>query len=207
MLEVNHVSYAFAETTIRAHFQVEPGKCLALMGPSGCGKTTILDLIAGFRTPHGGDIRYQGKNLIGLEPAKRPLSYLFQQHNLLPHLTVWQNIGLGIHPGLKMNAQDRAQIAWALSSVGLVGFEQRKPSELSGGQQQRVGLGRCLVRKRPLLLLDEPFSALDQDIRSNIMQLILTLQANHPFTLILSTHQESDAQALGARIYRFDTAR
>ena len=106
-----------------------------------------------------------------------------------------------------MNAQDRAQIAWALSSVGLVGFEQRKPSELSGGQQQRVGLGRCLVRKRPLLLLDEPFSALDQDIRSNIMQLILTLQANHPFTLILSTHQESDAQALGARIYRFDTAR
>ena len=208
MLKLERVSYDYPQISIEADFEVDTGAALALMGPSGCGKTTTLDLIAGFLMPRRGDILFNGQSLLPMKPAVRPLSYLFQQHNLFPHLSVWQNVAIGVHPGLRLSPVEKTQIDQALETVGLPGFGDRKPDQLSGGQQQRVGLARGLVRSlicgKPVLLLDEPFSALDQGRRSQIIALINELRETHCLTLIISTHQTEDALALGADIYRFD---
>ena len=142
MLHVSNIRYQFSSAIVTADFSAEDGECIALMGPSGCGKTTTLDLIAGFRDPQQGDIIHRGSSLVGQSPGDRPLSYLFQQHNLFPHLSVFKNIGIGIDPGLKLNREAHDRVKWALASVGLDGFNDRKPDQLSGGQQQRVGLAR-----------------------------------------------------------------
>ncbi len=181
-------------------FSLAAGHGIALMGPSGTGKTTILNLIAGFLQPWSGDIILDGVSLLPLATARRPLTYLFQSHNLFPHLNVWENIALGIHPGLRVDAQGRQAIEVALERVSLQGMQKRLPPSLSGGQQQRVGLARCLVRRRPILLLDEPFSALDSDLRDDIITLILALQEELHLHLILATHQADDARRLEARI-------
>ncbi|NKB62607.1 MAG: ATP-binding cassette domain-containing protein [Gammaproteobacteria bacterium] len=207
MLKLDHVAYDYPEVSISVDFELAAGGALALMGPSGCGKTTTLDLIAGFLSPHRGDIRFGSQSLLTLRPDARPLSYLFQQHNLFPHLSVWQNIALGIHPGLKLSSDEKKQIDHSLETVGLSGFGDRRPDQLSGGQQQRVGLARGLARSllcdKSILLLDEPFSALDQARRSQIIELINQLRAKHQLTLIISTHQMGDAQALNAEVYLF----
>ncbi|MGI9319423.1 MAG: ATP-binding cassette domain-containing protein [bacterium] len=200
MLEVKNLSYRYPEADIDADFQVPTGRSIVLMGPSGCGKTTILNLIAGLLKPSGGEIRFKGQSLLPLKPAERPVTFLFQAHNLFPHLTVWQNLALGIDPGLKVSAEDQQNIASALDWISMPEFARRHPDELSGGQQQRVALARCLLRNRPLLLLDEPFSALDQSLRSDMIKLILQLQQKQSLTLVIATHQSQDAEALGAQI-------
>ncbi len=202
MLECSSLVFRFpgAERDIRADFRVDAGESVALMGASGSGKTTILNLVAGFLAPSSGDILLDGRSLLGLKPAERPLTYLFQAHNLFPHLSVWENIALGISPRLRIAPAEAARITAALERVGLTGMEERLPGSLSGGQQQRVGLGRCLVRERPVLLLDEPFSALDEELRQEMIALILALQAEHSLHLVLATHQRDDAAALSARI-------
>ncbi len=201
MLELKQLEFHYPDSKIAIDVSIARGKALAIMGPSGCGKTTTLDLIAGFIKPVHGDIVFKGESLLPLRPAQRPLTYLFQSHNLFPHLTVQQNLAIGIHPGMRISDEDRNQIHLALERVELNGYAERRPDQLSGGQQQRVGLARCLLRNRPLLLLDEPFSALDQALRSDIIGLINQLRANHGFTLILSTHQSEDAKALDASIH------
>lgn len=200
MLEVDHVVYRFPETTVQADFRLDDGQTIALMGQSGCGKTTILNMIAGFLRPASGDIRFNGQSMVSLKPAERPLSYLFQAHNLFPHLTVWQNLAIGINPGLRVSAADRRRIEQALDAVSMPGFADRLPTALSGGQQQRVGLARCLLRDRPLLLLDEPFSALDQALRREMIELVLTLQHQMQMAIVLATHQQADAETLNAQI-------
>ena len=204
MLECRDLRYRHpgGDRTIGADFSLEAGQGVALMGPSGVGKTTVLNLIAGFLTPLSGDIALDGMSLLPLAPAGRPLTYLFQSHNLFPHLSVWENIALGIDPGLRIDGAGRESIRSALGRVGLDGLEGRLPTSLSGGQQQRVGLARCLVRRRPVLLLDEPFSALDRDLRDDIAALILELQQELRLRLVVSTHQPDDAAALQARIVR-----
>lgn len=190
-----------ATADITADFSVEAGRSLALMGPSGCGKTTVLNLIAGFLTPRSGDILLDHRSLVGLRPAERPLTYLFQSDNLFPHLSAWENVALGIHPGLRVNAEQRRAIGDALSRVGLNGLADALPTRLSGGQRQRVALARCIVRRRPLLLLDEPFSGLDRERRDDILALIRTLQAEQQLHLIIATHQAEDAADLDASIF------
>ncbi|NKB76036.1 MAG: ATP-binding cassette domain-containing protein [Gammaproteobacteria bacterium] len=208
MLKLDRIEYDYPQASIQANFELEEGNALALMGPSGCGKTTTLDLIAGFLAPHRGEMCFNGQNLLALKPDARPLSYLFQQHNLFPHLSLWQNIGIGVRPSLKLSREEKQQIDQCLASVGLRGFGDRRPDQLSGGQQQRVGLARGLIRSllcnKPLLLLDEPFSALDQSLRTEIIALINRLRIEHRLTLIISTHQIDDAKALNAQVYRFD---
>lgn len=204
MLEVKNIHYRYPEARIRADFSVAAGASVALMGPSGCGKTTVLNLISGLLTPDSGDIRFNDRSLLSLEPAARPVTFLFQAHNLFPHLTVWQNLALGIDPGLKISPTDNQNIDKALAWISMPGFAQRFPSELSGGQQQRVALARCLLRNRPLLLLDEPFSALDQALRSEMISLIRELQAQQSLTLVIATHQPQDAKALDAQVELFD---
>ena len=200
MLEVCDLEYSYPEISIRADFTVPAGGTVALMGASGSGKSTVLNMIAGLLDPERGDVRFQGRSLLGMAPADRPLSYLFQSNNLFPHLTVWQNLAVGLHPGLRVTDAQDAAIARALEWVSLEGFERRRPETLSGGQQQRVALARCLVRNRPLLLLDEPFSGLDENIRTEIQGLIRELQYNEQLTLLLTTHQRQDAESLDADI-------
>lgn len=206
MLECRDLRYRHSggDHTIGADFSLEAGQGVALMGPSGVGKTTILNLIAGFLTPQSGEIALDGVSLLPMAPASRPLTYLFQSHNLFPHLNVWENIALGMDPGLRIDSAGRGSIRTALGRVGLDGMERRLPTSLSGGQQQRVGLARCLVRRRPVLLLDEPFSALDRELRDDIAALILELQQELRLRLVVSTHQPDDAAALHARIIRLE---
>ena len=172
----------------------------ALLGRSGSGKSTLLNLIGGFLLPDQGDIQWQGDSLLPLQPDQRPITTLFQQHNLFEHLSVWKNVALGICPTLRVDAEHRTLIATALSDVGLAGFEQKMPGQLSGGEQQRVALARCMLRRKPLLLLDEPFSALDATTRHEMIALLKQLINNYQPCVLMITHDESDAQALGANI-------
>ena len=204
MLEVIDIHYRYPEADIGADFSVERGASVALMGASGCGKTTVLNLISGLLKPDSGDIKFDGNSLLSLKPSDRPVTFLFQAHNLFPHLTVWQNLALGIDPGLRISTTDNQAIDKALEWISMPGFAHRFPGDLSGGQQQRVALARCLLRNRPVLLLDEPFSALDQALRSEMINLIRELQAQQSLTLVIATHQRQDAEALDARIEHFD---
>jgi thiamine transport system ATP-binding protein len=206
MLECRQVAYRFANSPgeIRAAFNVDAGETVALMGPSGAGKTTVLNLIAGFLRPTQGDILWQGKSLLDLAPARRPLTYLLQSQNLFPHLSVQENIALGINPRLRISPKEAERIEVALERVGLSAMGSRLPTSLSGGQQQRVALARCLVRRHPVLLLDEPFTGLDRERRSSMSELLCQLQSELDLHLVIATHQLDEVGALDARIVSID---
>ncbi len=184
---------------VRYDLTVEPGQFVALLGPSGAGKSTLLNLIAGFDTPASGAIWVGGVNITHLPPAARPVTSLFQEHNLFAHLTVEQNVGLGIHPGLKLTESDRDRVAHALEAVDLGGFELRRPASLSGGQRQRVALARCLVRDRPVLLLDEPFSALDPALRLFMLDQVDALRRQRQMSVLMVSHEPRDALRVADR--------
>ena len=204
MLEISNLKVKFPEKTIEADFSIQQGHSIALMGESGSGKSTILNTIAGFEHPQSGDIVFNGKSMLNLAPAARPVTMLFQENNLFKHLNVMQNIGLGIHPGLKLSAQDKASIDHALEAVGLTGFNLREPTTLSGGQNQRVALARCLIRKQPLLLLDEPFKGLDQERKTGLMHLYKSIIDDQKITLVLATHNKREANTLCDQILMLD---
>ncbi|MDP9137218.1 MAG: thiamine ABC transporter ATP-binding protein [Pseudomonadota bacterium] len=178
------------------HFDLEVGKgeFVAIMGPSGAGKSTLLDLVAGFLTPTTGTIRIDGQDMNGRPPRGRPLSILFQDNNLFAHLDVESNVALGISPARKLDQVQYNSLKVALARVGLTGLEHRQPAELSGGERQRVGLARCLVRRRPLLLLDEPFAALGPALRREMLLLVKSLHQEHNLTVLLVTHTPGDAK-------------
>ena len=171
---------------------VNAGERVAVIGESGAGKSTLLNLIAGFEFPHQGEIWLNDKNHTRSAPYERPVSMLFQENNLFPHLTVQQNLALGLKPSLKLTALEREKIEQVACSVGLGDYLQRLPNSLSGGQKQRVALARCLLRDKPILLLDEPFSALDQKLRVEMLALIAKLCDAKHLTLLLVTHQPSE---------------
>lgn len=172
--------------------QVKAQEKIAIIGASGAGKSTLLNLIAGFEQGHAGEIWLNGENHTQTEPHLRPVSILFQDNNLFPHLTVEQNLGLGIHPSLKLNHDEKQRVQQVASAVGLQAFLNRKPTALSGGQKQRVAIARCLLRDKPILLLDEPFSALDPHLRQEMLNLIDGLCTEKKLTLLLVTHQPSE---------------
>jgi len=167
---------------------VPAGALCGLIGPSGGGKTTLLHAIAGFETPSAGMLTFEGRDLLGLRPDERPLSILFQEHNLFPHLTAGENVGLGVDPRLRLDVKQRAAVEGALERVGLAGLGARRPAQLSGGQRQRVALARALVRKRPLMLLDEPFGGLDPGLRQEMIALVDALRREEGLTVLLSIH-------------------
>ena len=174
------------------NLSVNAGERVAIIGESGAGKSTLLNLIAGFEFPHQGEIWLNDKNHTRSAPYERPVSILFQENNLFPHLTVQQNLALGLKPSLKLTALEREKIEQVACSVGLGDYLQRLPNSLSGGQKQRVALARCLLRDKPILLLDEPFSALDQKLRVEMLALIDKLCDEKHLTLLLVTHQPSE---------------
>lgn len=209
MLEVEKVRFAYPGTgaVISADFSLTAGRSAALMGASGAGKSTLIHLIAGFLHPKRGDIRFERRSLLGTPPAKRPLTCLLQADNLFAHLSVWQNVAIGLHPGLRVSGAQRRAVDEALEWVSLAGFGGRKPPSLSGGQCQRVALARCLARNRPLLLLDEPFSGLDDALRAEMLALIVKLQTERGLSVLLTTHRRRDAEALGAEVIAVDGGR
>ncbi len=204
MLEVEKLRFTYpvdySAAVVRADFTIATGCSAALMGASGSGKSTLLNLIAGFLIPDHGDVSFDGNSLRDIKPAVRPLTYLLQSHNLFPHLTVRQNLAIGLHPGMRLSAEQNRTIDRALEWVSLSAMAKRKPPSLSGGQQQRVALARCLARDRPLLLLDEPFNGLDDALRLEMLQLIRALQKKRALTILLATHRRRDAEALRAKI-------
>ena len=170
----------------------------ALVGRSGSGKSTLLNLIAGFVEPESGRLAWRGESLLGVPPSRRPVTTLFQHDNLFDHLSVADNVGLGLDPGLHLDAAGRAAVEAVLADVGLAGFGARRPAGLSGGERQRVGLARCLLRERPILLLDEPFGALDAGTRADALALTRSvIERYRPCTLMV-THDPDDAPAIGA---------
>ncbi len=180
------------------HFDTEiaGGAITAITGASGSGKSTLLNLIAGFEAPASGRIIVDGKDISRLHPAERPVSLIFQDNNLFGHLDLFTNIGLGISPSLKLSAADRQAISAALTRVGLAGFEKRLPPTLSGGERQRAAFARALVRNRPLLLLDEPFAALDPGLRGAMAALLVDLHRESGNTILIVTHDPDEVARL-----------
>lgn len=194
MLTLDQVHITQDEFSLSANWMVPQGERVALIGPSGAGKSTLLLAIAGFLPLTAGQILIAGQNLVALAPGDRPLSLLFQDQNLFPHLTIAQNLGLGINPSLKLSADHHARILQALDRVGLSGMGARKPASLSGGQQGRASLARALLRSRPLLLLDEPFAALGPALKAEMLDLVTEVATETAATVLLVTHDPDDAK-------------
>lgn len=173
---------------------------VAISGPSGAGKSTLFHLLAGFEAPKQGRIVLDGEDMAGLSPGKRPLTYIFQDHNLFAHLDVFSNVALGISPSLRLTAEDRQRISDALANVGLTGFEDRMTQQLSGGERQRVAFARALVRRRPFLLLDEAFASLDETLRRAMGDLLKSLQQAHRMMVLMISHDPREVVRLADRI-------
>ncbi len=201
-LSVNYgLTWALRDFTLA----VKPAELIALLGPSGCGKTTALKAVAGLLAPASGDIKFDGASVLPIPAEQRGATLVFQKPLLFPHMTVVENVGFG----LKMRrskkhrmqkAEIAARVTQALQWVRLQGYEHRKPHELSGGQEQRVALARALVTEPRVLLLDEPFSALDENLRGEMRLLVRELQQRLRITTIFVTHDQREALAVADRI-------
>ena len=196
MLRLNNISIIRDAFKIRASFELLPLSRTALIGPSGGGKSTILDTIAGFIEPQSGQVIIEGRNMSGVNPGQRPVSIVFQDNNLFPHMTSIQNVGLGLNKPRKLTKLDRELIFDALARVGLHEYANRFPGTLSGGQQSRLALARVLICKKPWILLDEPFSALGPAQRQDMLGLVQSLCKETKAGLIMVTHDPLDALAI-----------
>lgn len=200
MLSLNNVSVAYQKKKIvqDVTFELGVGQIGCLLGPSGCGKTTLLRAIAGFENIAHGEIRLRNQLVSAahshLEPEKRKVAVVFQDYALFPHLTVAQNIAFGLHE--YNNAQKRERVAELLILVGLPGYDKRYPHALSGGQQQRVSLARAMAAKPDLLLLDEPFSSLDAELRDELSKELRVILKHENTTALMVTHDQYEAFAM-----------
>lgn len=176
------------------------GEFLTLLGPSGSGKTTLLMALAGFVTPSSGEIRLEGRNLVSLPPEKRDLGVVFQGYALFPHMTVTENVAFPLEVRGMSRAEIGKRVATALETVQLSALGERRPSQLSGGQQQRVALARALVFSPPVILLDEPLSALDRQLRADLQEELKTLHRKLGSTFINVTHDQDEALSMSTLI-------
>jgi iron(III) transport system ATP-binding protein len=186
----------------RVDLDVLPGEFITLLGPSGCGKTTTLRMVAGFEEATGGGIELDGKAIGHLSPQLRPMAMVFQSYALFPHMTVADNISYGLRLQRKQRSKDEIATAMrmAVTSMNLVGLEERSPHELSGGQQQRVALARALVVQPKVLLFDEPLSNLDAKLRTAMRAEIRRIQKMFGITSIYVTHDQDEAMSMSDRI-------
>jgi putative spermidine/putrescine transport system ATP-binding protein len=195
------------------NLNIQPGEFVSLLGPSGCGKTTLLRIISGFLKPSSGKILLDGRSVEDLSASQRGVGIVFQNYALFPHMTVWDNIAYGLRAKRMPNARVNGKVGEMLELVQLGHLAKRYPSELSGGQQQRVAIARALAVEPKLMLLDEPFSALDKNLRLDMQIEIRRLLSKQGVTAILVTHDQEEAMSMSDRIavmsqgeiHQFDT--
>lgn len=199
-IEFDGVVFGMGDLSAEFSFRREAGSVTAILGPSGAGKSTLLNLAAGFLTPASGRIILDGRDVTGLGPSDRGISMVFQDNNLFAHLDIRTNIGLGLDPSLKLNTAAWTQVDMALERVGLAGFGKRMPGTLSGGERQRVALARAFARRRPLLLLDEPFDGLGPGLAADMLGLMLEIRAEVGATVLMVTHDPDEAGAAADEI-------
>ena len=197
-LHINGIRKTYGDVVATDHVElsIAEGEFMTFLGPSGSGKSTTLYILAGFQDPTAGDIKLRGQSILRTPSHKRNIGMVFQRYTLFPHLSVAQNIGLGISPALRLSRADHTRIEAALERTGLAGLGARKPAALSGGQQSRVALARALLRAKPLLLLDEPFSALGPALKSEMLSLVAEIAQEQGTTLLMVSHDPDDARAL-----------
>ncbi|MEP2641533.1 ATP-binding cassette domain-containing protein [Roseobacter sp.] len=196
MLRLDDITITQGAFSLQAQFAVAPARKTAIIGPSGSGKSTLLGAIGGFLPLTSGRVRWNDQDITDAPPGQRPMAMLFQDNNLFPHLSIAQNVGLGLRPNLKLSAQDHQRVAQALDRVGLDGLANRTPAALSGGQQSRAALARVLVQDRPVILLDEPFAALGPALRHDMLDLVSTLSTETGATLLMVTHDPQDVRRI-----------
>nr|WP_145402242.1 ABC transporter ATP-binding protein [Paenibacillus xylanexedens] len=182
------------------NIDIQKGELVTLLGPSGCGKTTVLRSIGGFLEPDSGDILIEGKSVIQLPPEKRPTSMVFQSYNLWSHMSVYDNLAFGLKIRKMPKAEIQTAVEDVLKLVRLSGYGKKYPAELSGGQQQRVALARSLLLHPAVLLLDEPFSALDAKLRHEMREELREIQMKTGLTMVFVTHDQEEALSLSDRI-------
>ena len=201
-LLIEGVAKRFGDVVALDHvsLQVAQGELLTILGPSGSGKTTLLKVVAGFETPDGGTVKVGGIEITALPPARRDIGMVFQNYALFPHLSVAANVAFPLEMRNVGRSEIETRVAQALAMVELKGYEARLPRQLSGGQQQRVALARAIVFNPRLLLLDEPFGALDRKLRETMQLEVRRLQRRLGLTTVFITHDQEEALVLSDRI-------
>jgi thiamine transport system ATP-binding protein len=207
MLALEGIEVRLGEFALALDAEIARGERVAVLGASGSGKSTLLSLLAGFLMPEAGRITWEGRDITGLAPAERPMSILFQDGNLFPHLTVAQNVALARRTDLRLSAEEAARIEETLAQVGLGGMGGRRPGDLSGGQQGRAALARILLQDRPVALLDEPLAALDPGLRVEMLRLLTKLWEARDLTYVMACHDLRDAERLCDRVWLLDAGR
>ena len=200
MLQVKNLLVDLGGFRLTADFEIERGSLISIVGPSGAGKSTLLNALAGFIPLTSGVIKWNGSDITKLDPGLRPLSILFQDYNLFSHLTVKDNIAIGLRPNLKLDDLETEMVNSVIEEVGLSKFKFIKPFQLSGGQRTRVSLARSIVRSKPILLLDEAFSGLGPALRSEMIKLIKDKSIKEGITLIMVSHHIKDAIELDQKV-------
>ncbi len=180
--------------------EVPRGTFFSIIGPSGCGKTTTLRIIGGFEAPDRGRVEVSGQDVTRLRPHRRPVNTVFQSYALFPHLSAFENVAFGLREARRPRAEIQERAQEMLDLVGLTGREGRRPRQLSGGQQQRVALGRALVNRPEVLLLDEPLGALDLQIRKEMQAQLKEIQREVGTTFVYVTHDQEEAFAMSDRV-------
>jgi len=205
-LEARGISLAYGSTEVLKNLdlKIEPGEFFALLGPSGSGKSTLLRLIAGFNQHQKGELLIDGKDITGTPPHLRNVGMVFQNYALWPHMSVWDNVAFGLVERREARDAIKRKVGEALALVGLQQFAQRRPSQLSGGQQQRVALARTIVIEPKLLLLDEPLSNLDKNLRVQMRDELKNLQRTLGLTTIFVTHDQEEAMTTADRMAVLD---
>ena len=201
-LDVEGVAKCFGGfTALNAiDLSVERGELISLLGPSGCGKTTLLRIIAGFVPQSDGSVKFDGRAVDGLKPSKRGIGIVFQSYALFPHMTLRQNVAYGLDAHGWPRDRKAARVEEMLDLVQMRSFADRRPGQLSGGQQQRIALARCLATGPRILLLDEPFGALDKNLRLDMQIEVKRLQRTTGITTLMVTHDQEEALSMSDRI-------
>ena len=188
MLKVKKLKYKFDNTTFEFNFDLNNNDIVGVIGKSGSGKTTLFNLLAGFLKPNDGSIFLNDNDITYLKPPIRNISILFQDHNNFNHLTIFENIILGIDPDMKLTQNNLKIVKNIMKKVSLNIDLRKKVSDLSGGEQQRVSIARSLLRKKPLLLLDEPFNSLDPGLRKTLYEDVKKMSLNNRLMTLISSH-------------------
>ncbi len=207
MIKLDNIKFSFENWSMNIDLSVQKGEKIGLIGASGSGKSTLLNLLAGFSFTDSGTVLLNGKNHTKTLPYQRPVSMLFQENNVFEHLTVAENMGLGLQPNLKLSVSEKQAVENIAEQVGLVDYLSRLPSQLSGGQKQRVALARCLLRNQPILLLDEPFSALDKPLREEMLSLLEEIYQEKQLTIVMVTHQPDELSVFADRFIQLEDGR